>query len=314
MRHSLVSRFRGTLLGISLGQTLAQRDQQQPQVCTDVGKIAVLGAESLIALGKLDLDDWLERQLKKSPHLDAPDLVSSQVILAAIPVALFFHENKIKLRQNLLHLLKIWEDDPIVRDVTLALGYAIAQFLVEQLEPRTLIPQTIAFIGETETSVPQQLLKVHDLLKQGAGLGKVQAELNREAEWSHGIGMAFYCFLSTSEDFRLTVLRAIGNSDIQKQDSWSLRSQTIAAMTGALSGAYNSIVGIPVKWQVWLSPGGEMTSFSQMLELADALVAVWSGVYGLDPNANKIQEEESIMSDEQATLCVYAAPRVIRSR
>ncbi len=313
MRYSLVSRFRGTLLGVSLGQTLAQCYVQQAQVCNDVGKIAILGAESLIALGKLNLDDWLERQLKKSPHLDTPDGVSPQVILAAIPVALYFHENKIKLRQNLLQLLKIWQDDPIVRDVTLALGYAIAQSLVEQLEPRTLIPQTIAFIGETETSVPQQLLKVNDLLKQGAGLEKVQAELSKEAEWSHAIGMAFYCFLSTSEDFRLTVLRAIGG-DIQKQDSWSLHSQTIAAMTGALSGAYNSIVGIPVKWQVWLSPGGEITSFSQMLELADALVAMWSGVYAPDHIANKIQEDESIMSDEQTTICVYAAPRVIRSR
>ncbi len=314
MRYSLVSRFRGTLLGVSLGQTLAQRYEQQPQVCNDVGKIAVLGAESLIALGKLNLDDWLERQLKKSPHLDTTDSVSSQVILAAIPVALFFHENKIKLRQNLLHLSKIWQDDPIVRDVTLALGYAIAQSLVEQLEPRTLIPQTIAFIGETETSVPQQLLKVNDLLKQGAGLDKVQSELSKEAEWSHAIGMVFYCFLSTSEDFRIAVLRAIGNGDIQKQDSWSLRSQTIAAMTGSLSGAYNSIVGIPVKWQVRLSSGGEMTSFSQMLELADALVAVWSGVYALDLNVNKTQEDESVMSNAQATLCVYAAPRVIQSR
>ncbi len=314
MRYSLVSRFRGTLLGVLLGQTLTQRYQQQSQICTDVGQIAVLGAESLVALGKLDLDDWLKRQLQKSPHLDTTDGISIQVILATIPVALFFHENKIKLRQNLLHVLKIGEDDPIVRDVTLALGYAIAQSLLEQLEPRTLIPQTISFIGETETSIPQQLLKVHELLKQGAALEKVQAELSREEEWSHTVGMAFYCFLSTLEDFRLTVLRAIGNGDIGKQDSWYLRSQTIGAITGALSGAYNSTVGIPVKWQIWLSSAGEMANFPQMLELADALVAVWSGVYGLDLNANEIQEEGSTMSDEQANLCVYAAPRVIRSR
>jgi ADP-ribosylglycohydrolase len=314
MRYSLVSRFRGTLLGVLLGQTLAQRYQQQSQVCTDMGKIAVLGTESLIALGRLDLNDWLERQLQKSPHLDTTDDVSPQIILATIPAALFFHENKIKLRQNLIHVLKIWEDDPIVRDVTLALGYAIAQSLVEQLEPRSLIPQIISFIGETETSVPQQLLKVNDLLKQRAGLERVQAELSREAEWSHAIGTAFYCFLSTLEDFRLTVLRAICNGDIRKQDSWCLHSQTIGAITGALSGAYNSTMGIPAKWQVWFSPTQEMTSFDQMLELADALVTVWSGVYGIDLNAHKIQEEGSIMSDEQATLCVYAAPRVIRSR
>jgi ADP-ribosylglycohydrolase len=207
--------------------------------------------------------------------------------------------------------VEIWEDDPIIRDGTLAVGYAIAQSLTEKLEPRILIPQIVSFLGETQTQIPQQLLKVNDLLNRGSGLETAQAELNRENKHSHAIAMAFYCFLSTLEDFRLSVLRATHNGDI-----W--HSQTTGAITGALSGVYNSTAGIPVKWQVLLSPATPadrgLTNFSQMLELADTLATVWSGVYDFTPDLRELAEEEYIMSDPQAALPVYAAPRVIRSR
>lgn len=314
MRYSLVSRFRGTLLGLLLGQTLVKDYEQKSQSYSNWNKMAILGIESLNALGKLDLDDWRERQQEKSLHLDTTNDVSPQAILATIPVALFFHENKIKLRQNLLQVLQIWENDPVIRDATLAVGYAIAQSLTENLEPRTLIPQIISFIGETSTSFPQKLLKVNNLLEQGAGLETAQAELSKDQNWSSAIALAFYCFLSTLEDFRLTVARAT----VWKQDAWTLNSQIIGAITGALSGAYNSTTGIPVKWQVSLSltnlTAWELTSYSQMLELADALVAVWSGVYSIAPYPKEFQQEECFIYDEQTLMCVYAAPRVIRSR
>jgi ADP-ribosylglycohydrolase len=311
MRYSLISRFRGALLGALLGETLAKGDEQKSQSGFNMGQALFLSAESLIALGRLDVDYCLERQQQQFLHLNTTDNVLLKVIFASIPVALYFHENTIKLRQNLLRVVEIWEDDPIIQDGTLAVGYAIAQSLTEKLEPRTLIPQIISFIGETPTSLPQQLLTVNDLLNRACGLGIAQAELSRENKHSHSIAMAFYCFLSTLEDFRLSVLRATHNGDL-----W--HSQTTGAITGALSGVYNSTVGIPVKWQVLLSPTTPascgLTNFSQMLELADALATVWSGVYNLNPNARKLLEEEYIMSEPQAALPVYAAPRVIRSR
>ncbi|QSJ17875.1 ADP-ribosylglycohydrolase family protein [Nostoc sp. UHCC 0702] len=317
MRYSLVSRFRGTLLGVLLGQTLAKDYEQKSQNCSEMVKTAILGTQSLISLGKLDLDDWLKRQQQKSPDLDINNQVLPQAILATIPVALFSHENKIKLRENLLRVLQIWEHDPVVRDGTLAVGYAIAKSLTEKLQPRTLIPQTIAFIGETSTSIPQKLLKVNDLLEQGIGLEKAQGEFSKEENWSHAIAMAFYCFLSTLEDFPLAILRATDNGNVARQEARGSRLQTIGAITGALSGAYNSTIGIPVKWQISLSPAHlaawELTSLEQMLELADALVAVWSGVYSIALHPSESQLEGCVMSDQQA-LCVYAAPRVIRSR
>ena len=319
MRYSLVSRFRGTLLGALLGQSLAKDYEQKSQDCSEMVKLAILGTESLISLGKLDLDDWLKRQQQKSTDFLTNNQVSPQVILATIPVALFFHENKIKLRKNLLSVLQIWEHDPVVRDGTLAVGYAIAQSLTEKLQPQTLIPQTIAFLGDTSTSLPQNILKVNTLLEQRVGLQKVHSEFGKQEQWTNTVAIAFYCFLSTLEDFSVSVLRATDNGNIARQEAKaSDYLQTIGAITGALSGAYNSTVGIPVKWQMMRSQvylaAWELTSFDQMLELADALVAVWSGVYTVAQHPRESQlQQGSVMSEEQA-LCVYAAPRVIRSR
>ncbi|MEH2046451.1 ADP-ribosylglycohydrolase family protein [Nostoc sp.] len=308
MRYSPISRFKGTLLGAFLGGSLASDGKVEFESYLDLGRMAVLGIQSLIALGRLDLDDWIERQQEESPHLVATDDISIKIIIATLPVALFFHENPIKLRQNLLRVLKIWEDDPVVRDGTLAVGYAIALALTEKLDPLTLIPQTISFIGETPTSIPKKLLRVQNLLEQGAGLSTTQAEFAKEEKLSNTIAMAFYCFLSTLEDFRLTVLQA------KVQNATLLSSQATGAITGALSGAYNGTGGIPVNWQVLLlqrnSPAWGLTSFSQMLELTDAFVGVWSGVYNLTLNPKELTEEGC----EVALLSVYAAPRVIRSR
>ncbi|MDZ7965063.1 MAG: ADP-ribosylglycohydrolase family protein [Nostoc sp. DedSLP03] len=313
MRYCPISRFKGTLLGAVLGESLASGGKVQFESSLDLGRMAVLGIQSLIALGRLDLDDWIERQQEEFPHLVATDDISIKIIIATLPVALFFHENPIKLRQNLLRVLKIWEDDPVIRDGTLAVGYAIALALTEKLDPLTLIPQTISFIGETPTSIPKKLLRVQNLLKQGAGLSTTQAEFAKEEKLSNSIAMAFYCFLSTLEDFRLTVLQATYNHNSQ-QDATLLKSQATAAITGALSGAYNGIGGIPVNWQVLLlqknSPVWGLTSFSQVLELTDAFVGVWSGVYNLTLNPKELTEEGC----EVALLSVYAAPRVIRSR
>ncbi|MGI2905196.1 ADP-ribosylglycohydrolase family protein [Tolypothrix sp. VBCCA 56010] len=305
MRYSLESRFRGTIIGAFLGD-LASGSKEQPK---NWHEIALLGVESLITTSQLNLDDWICRQQVQFPHLDTSDGVSLKAIIATLPVALFYFDNTVKLRQNLSQAIAIWDRDLVVRDATLAVGYAIARSLTEKLDIKTLIPQTIDFIGETPTVLPQALLKVNNLLLQGAGLERVQGALSREEKLSKAVAMAFYCFLSTLEDFRLSILRATDNSDALS---------ATGAITGALSGAYNSLTGIPVSWQMKLSSANSATSRlsnrKQMIELADGLVAVWSGAYDLAPYPKDLQQEGHAMSDKQGTLCVSAAPRVIRLR
>ncbi|MBD2446100.1 ADP-ribosylglycohydrolase family protein [Nostoc sp. FACHB-152] len=309
MRYSLVSRFRGTLLGTLLGTNLAITREQQAESFSQAGKLMLLGAKSLLELGKLDLNDWQQRQQQILPDLNTSNKVTLRLIIATLPVALFVHEHPQKLRQKLLEASQIWSDDLVVRDGVLAIGYAIAQSLTEKLDSQTLIPQINAFIGETPTSLPQKLLQVNDLLAQYAGLDKAAAELSTQDKTSSAIAMAFYYFLSTLEDFRLTLLRATQHQRL-------LDSQIIGAIAGALSGAYNSTAGIPPQWKVLSSStdsaAEERLNFLQVLELADALVAVWSGVYSLSLHSRHSQLEGCMMPNQQVSA--FAAPRVIRSR
>jgi ADP-ribosylglycohydrolase len=316
MRYSVVNRFRGALLGAFLGESLASGDETQSQnveagnfACLHWGKIFVSVAESLIELGRFDLDDWLQRQQRESPKLDAYKGVSLNMILGTLPITLFFHDNTIKLRQNLLHAVKICHDDPVVRDGTLAVSYALAHSLTEKLNPVTLIPQTISFLGETTTSLPQNLSKVNVLLELGASLERVQAELSREEKLSNAVAMAFYCFLSTLEDYRLSVLRATRNGIYPKATS---------AITGALSGSYNSTTGIPVNWLCLQkqanSAAWKPSNFSEVIKLADALMYVWSGVYDLSLNSTEVRDCASAMAQSATLSQAIASPRVIRLR
>ncbi|WP_414528159.1 ADP-ribosylglycohydrolase family protein [Nodularia chucula] len=318
MRYPLVNRFKGTLLGALLGEVLAKDTEYQYDIGSDISQILVIGTKSLIELGKLDINNWLECDQNKSLHVDTTDGVLPKAIMATLPVALFFHENMTQLRQNLLCMQALWGDDSVIRDGTLAVGYAIAQCLTEKINPQTLIPEIIGFIGETTTLLPQKLLKLNDLLNEGVGLETAQAQFCREGPGIYAIAMGFYCFLSTWEDLNLAVLRATNKHYIGQRETVNLDAPSISIITGALSGAYNGTAGIPVKWQMLLCPTnlatGERRNFSQVLELADALVAVWSGVYDPALHLKDYSEEECEKYKQQGQMCVFASPRVIQSR
>jgi hypothetical protein len=298
MRYSLVNRVRGAFLGAFLGESLSNPNG------VNLDRIAVLGTESLISLGRLDVEDWLKRQEATDIKLEKNISSWGQMILATLPVVMFFHENPVKMRENILELQKIWkwQDEPIVRDGSLIIGYAIAQSLNEKLNPRTLISETVSFLDKTSTSLPQQLIKVNDLLKRGVGLETATRELSSPEQLTSNIGLAVYCFLSTLEDFSFTILRANQNHDFASPD-------VTGAIAGGLSGAYNSMVGIPVNWQisssVTNSPTWGLENFAQMLKLADTMMAVWAGVYDFSDNFG-----ESV----ETRYTVFAAPHIIRRR
>ncbi|MTJ06274.1 MULTISPECIES: ADP-ribosylglycohydrolase family protein [unclassified Anabaena] len=303
MRYSLVNRVRGIFLGALLGESLANGNS------CDLGKIAVLGTESLISLGKLDVDDWLKRQQQAGIELETNINSWGQIIFATLPVVIFFHEDTAKMRENILAVQRIlnWQNEPVVTDASLIIGYAIARSLNEKLNPIHLISETVSFLGNTSTSLPQELIKVNALLEKGAGLEIACRELSSiatqhqlEETFTSNISLAIYCFLSTLEDFPLTILRATQNHDLVNQD-------VISAITGSLSGAYNSSVGIPINWQIPVlankSSKWGLHSFAQMLKLADTMMEVWSGVYDLNDDFSEFVEKG---------YTIFAAPHIIR--
>lgn len=269
-------------------------------------------------------------------------LTASELTLAVLPITLFFHENKVRLREKLAATLAVWqppqsEPKPVLTAETLttfAIGYAIAQALKNQLDPRTLIPKTITYLG-VDTPLSTLLLEVQVLLEQGAGLETVVAQVCRSAanfpktqtrdssladEDQNQAGkrrlnptdliptaLAFYCFLSTVENLHLAIVRAIRTG---------YEAQLTGALTGALAGAYNSTAGIPAEWRSAVGAFGNLSLETQaqtsvlwgdrkgtdLFTLATRLLAVWSGVY--DPSAS---------GNTEVTSLVVTAPHVIRT-
>ena len=83
--------------------------------------------------------------------------------------------------------------------------------------------------------------------------GKMIAVLGNGIEATKSVLTATYCFLRQPKFYRDCILYAIGLGG---------DTDTIAAMTGAISGAYLGIEGIPSEWKerseerIYRSPGG----------------------------------------------------------
>ena len=115
------------------------------------------------------------------------------------------------------------------------------------------------------------------------------AQLGQPHELSSQIALAFFCYLSTPADFRLTVQRA----------AISDRSGMTSAIAGALLGAYNGVASIPATQALAIG----VTNQAEVLRLCGVLVAVWSGVY---------QQSDRATANNQ--IVAIAAPKIVRRR
>lgn len=304
MRYSLLSRFRGSLLGSLLGEILVSRSQDScdssfliscPKDSSSVAalmttqsnwsKVVTSGINSLIQLGRLELKDW---QIDSS----ASDLVkntvnSSEAALAMLPIALFFHDDQLKLRQQLLAAADWYQ---VESEAILVAGYAIAFAITETVNPQNLIPKILASLGTTQSAIGQQLQQVQSLIEASVPVEIAVNQLYLSSKQpANSIALALYCFLSTPEDFQISISRTRHISN---------KFPLVAPLTGAISGAYNSNVGIPVSWRL---AANKINLNSDKQQLAERLFAVWSGAYDI-----------SVI--ESFDWAAIAAPRVIGFR
>lgn len=285
MQYSLLSRFQGALVGRLVGELLSGdrvkgtsfRVAEELETKSLERSHWLAAIEDLIGSGKLNLEVW-ERQ---------PSMVMGDMALATLPLALFFHEERVMLERQLGQVAIAWNLSEEEQVGIWAMGLAIAQSLREKLNPQLIIPQILA--TQEPPKLTPWLINVQTLLEQSAGLDFAVIELSRSAHRPYlPLAIALYCFLSTPEDFRLSVSRAVRSG---------CSPSLTAALTGALSGAYNSIAGIPLGWR-----RGVGTAISeQTQQLATRLLAVWGGVYEVD-------------SSTECQRLAIAAPRIMQLR
>jgi ADP-ribosylglycohydrolase len=297
MRYSIHSRFRGALLGMATGEVLdrsrrerrlpsreANRERNYNSCPTALLDLVLRGVKTLIAFGRFDPEAWrrvMGEEVKT--NLTTP-------LLTTIPLAIFYHENELKLRQNLqLALVAIAREEPEICDGALALGHAIASAIQAKPNPMELISHTIAFVGASSTATTAKLERVKILLGERAALERAIAQLGQPHQLSSQIALAFFCCFSTPTDFYLAIQRAATISDCG----------ATSAIAGAISGAYNGMASIPATQALAIG----VTNQAEVLRLCDALVAVWSGVY---------EQSDSVTANNQ--IAAIAAPQIVRRR
>ncbi|PSB01133.1 ADP-ribosylglycohydrolase family protein [Merismopedia glauca] len=262
MRYSLLSRFKGTLLGMMLAEVYAsQHLPKSTQMSDRLSHLTQFSARQFINFAKIEnIPDDIEQSTK----LNSLEPKIYPALAIAIPIALLAHEQEAKLLEQLglavttnPTLQTSWEG-------MLAISYVISQALTERLQTEQLISKICHFLRDNSAELIEELNQVQSWLETPASLEKVR---RHSRNFNHGaISLAIYSFLGTPEDYILTVQRAFHLSD----DPF-----LTCALAGAISGAYNGVGSIPVSWYLWLDPHQE----EEIEQLSAQLLASWSGVY-----------------------------------
>ncbi|WP_413166944.1 ADP-ribosylglycohydrolase family protein [Capilliphycus salinus ALCB114379] len=367
MRYSLLSRFEGTLAGVSLASQLTRCEdrsmcksvsspperhqkseilvnlkkhrwwrssserQEEKFAATDEQSLVAQMTRSLIRCQGLNRVDWdrsaQEWQDQKQQRIKASrtqtvnpgrlaagfsgeiyPLSAGEVALAMLPIALYFHEQPEELQQQLTEAIKVWQHSApavVLEEAVQTFSLAIALALKEDLDPESLIPHLLDRLNHRPSDWCKQLQQVQRLAQQKASLETAREELLKNASQAdHGveetsaIAVAFYSFVRTPHDPAIAILRTVELSGA---------SPRATALTGALSGAYNSLSSFPVSWQMQVkttaSSGSGITTEAagttgELLQQANELFAVWSGVYN---TANRL------FQNLHPTLAVSAA-------
>jgi ADP-ribosylglycohydrolase len=264
MKHLLLTKFQGALIGGNI--IYLDRYQIAPsQLILDTTPALFSGINYLIESGKFAPQDW-SRLIH--PELSNPE----QSILAMLPLILFFHDDRLKLREVLINISHSWQLDWETCSSAVAIGYIISRSLTESFQLGTVIAQLLDEMTNLHPLIFQELnaLAVRTAPREQRSLdpaSSLHQVTHRLASAEHPIVaptmLAIYCFLSTPEDFSLAT-RRIARLEPQ--------SQFACALTGILAGAHNSLTGIPLNGDLGTQER------SQWLALAQNLLNVWAGI------------------------------------
>ncbi len=274
MIYSLFNKFQGAWLG-SVMATARFKADSQPNPWE---QIAIIGTQSLVQQGYLDLKHWQTQITATNPDLLKllGTATASEAVWATLPVSLFYHEQYTNTK--LLSAINLWlapEESP---HLGLAMGEAIALLLDQDFHinfpqdfNRRSQPDNLA--ARPLPAAFQQLLSrtfpiSPSFWENLPCLASAIKVINSQIPASQApLAITCYCILSTPEDFTLSIDRAAATP----------QPEIAIALTGFLSGAYNTLRGIPLSWQTQVNSG--INSGIDYYQLVDRLFATWSGVY-----------------------------------
>ncbi|WP_310428210.1 ADP-ribosylglycohydrolase family protein [Chamaesiphon sp. VAR_48_metabat_135_sub] len=292
MKHLLLTRFQGALIGANTIY-ITPHQINPNQLIMETSPALIDGMTSLIRSGRVEPQDW-----EQNIFIDTPS--PERAIVAMLPLMLFFHDDRVKLRETLITVSHSWQLDWETCSSAVAIGYIISRSLTESFNPRTIISQLLDEMLNLHPLLFQELSTIDRLLAQSSSLHQVTQRLTTTP---HPIiastVLAIYCLLSTPEDFSLATRRAYQIED---------RSQLTCALTGILAGAQNSLTGIPLNGYI------ATQEREQWLLAAESLLTSWAGVYHEHSASQSIALLPASFQPTVAYPLSVAAPQVIQQR
>jgi hypothetical protein len=295
MIYSLFNRFQGAWLGSVIAtarfRANSQSNSQSNSQPNPWEQIATIGIQSLIQQGYLDLHQWQAQIAATNPDLLklVGTATASEAVWATLPISLFYHEHYTTTK--LLSAINFWLAPDESPHLGLAMGEAIALLLDQDFHKD--FPQGFnqGFNHNSQPNNPatrplpaafQQLLsrtfKISPSFWENLPcLDSAIKVINSQTPASQvPLAITCYCILSTPEDFALAIDRV----------AITPQPEIAVALTGFLSGAYNTLRGIPLSWQTQVNSGiinlginSGIDSGIDYYQLVDRLFATWSGVY-----------------------------------
>ena len=307
MAPGLVEKFRGALLGTALGDAIgagwegwipvpestiaAAADQAEQLRYTDDTAMTIGVAESLAERGGFD-GDHMSKQLLENFRRDpgrgygqGPTKVFAKLArgeswrtaaegvfpggsygngaaMRAAPLGLFYHDiPEEELRSLAYEMAHITHTHPLGKEGAALQAYAVV--LATRADPAQDLDRD-EFVGLLAAFARadvyrQKVARIATLLSR-PDRRQVAQQLGRGVQAPNSVPTAIFCFLLYPKDFRRAILYAAGLGG---------DTDTIAAMTGAVSGAYLGSPALPKNWLDKLEDQQRIT------QLADALYAAY---------------------------------------
>ena len=293
--HPLKSRFVGCLVGCAVGDALGCRFEGLPSLevgdvfygrWTDDTHMMIGVVESLIANGGFNGSHMAQtfiRNYEREPwrgYASGPPRVfrwiksgvpwdeaakrlfggagsyGNGAAMRVAPVGLLYFDDAEKLRLVAHAQSMITHTHELGMEGAAIQAYSVALAVKEQssVDPQAFLEKLLGF---TSSEVyRRKLKKAVELLEEDAERRRVVRELGNSVEAYNSVPTAVYCFLRNWRGFRDAVTYAVslgGDTD------------TIGAMTGAISGAYHGVEAIPVLWRNELERGAYIEKLAEDL-------------------------------------------------
>lgn len=288
MHSSLVSRFRGALLGAAVGESLGINCQNHPIAERSRSKVETWAFQPLPELSqRRAIATQVQRLTGQLPAEEQSETWPPEdglTLIWLLPKMLigFDYPQSAQLEAY------PWLMQIAARSTQLdgQLMHQVMALILRGCPPHQLTEQLVAIWHDTPegTQIHNRLWQVQTLVESGFGLITARQELAtrsliEDPTASMVVPIALYGFLCTPDDARLALLRTAQLDD---------QTRLTCALVGAMVGAWGGVDAIPVAWRQRIGSAHEpsallslwqVSSESDLFKQADQLAAAWAGVY-----------------------------------